>query len=86
MANRLVHHWEIPPGFTSTTAVYRGRNPELAELRGKTIPLEDVEKLVPVGEREAVEVPDPKGGFFFPWKHASIVEYDEANNVVSYSA
>ncbi len=71
----------IDPAFLATLpklASYEGDNPKLKALVGLFIPIEDVEKVVPVGERENVWVTDPDGTKWNPWKGVAINGDDDA--------
>ena len=49
-------------------ATYEGPDPELSHLVGRFLPIECVESLVYIGERENVWVEDDQGVRWRPWK------------------
>jgi len=77
------------PGFTqsmsadfmatlSAFASYEGDEPSLAHLRGVLLATNDIENVVPVGEREAVTVTELNGCKWYPWKGVAINGPDDA--------
>lgn len=80
------------PNFTQTMplesyelfgdwARYFGEEPSLQHLKNVLIPTRQVERLIPVGERECVEVEHLEtGDLCAPWRGVYIIEHDEHGN------
>ena len=62
-------------------AKYLGEDPRLANLQGIAIPTVDVEKVVPIGERENVWVDDGETAWR-PWQNVYVADVDAEGNVV----